>query len=182
MANVTDTAARNIHGTDPQNLVEKIIRTRAYETMYWKQHCFALTAVSLLDKAIDLQYVGGTFGGNRRPTKFMCLLLKMLQIQPDKEIVIEYILNDDYKYVRLLGAFYLRLTGKAVEIYQYLEPLLNDYRKLRERDTSGQYKLTHMDELIDDMLTKDAMLDIVLPRIATRIQLEKEGERLMHCV
>jgi hypothetical protein len=27
----------------------------------------------------------------------------MLQIQPDKEIIIEFIKNDDYKYVRLLG-------------------------------------------------------------------------------
>lgn len=35
--------------------------------------------------------------------------------------------------MRALGAFYLRLTGKSKEIYQYLEPLLNDYRKLRVR-------------------------------------------------
>lgn len=130
MANRTDTVARQIHGTDPQHLVEKIIRMKVYEHMYWKEHCFALTAETLVDKAIDLKYVGGCYGGNRRPTRFLCLLLKMLQIQPDKEIIREYIRNDDYKYVRLLGAFYLRLTGQAVEIYNYLEPLLNDYRKV----------------------------------------------------
>jgi len=50
------------------------------------------------DKAIELEAVGGTYGGNRKPTRFMCLVLKMLQIQPEKEIVIEYILNEDYKY------------------------------------------------------------------------------------
>ena len=27
-----------------------------------------------------------------------------LQIQPDKEIIIEYIRNEDFKYVRMLGA------------------------------------------------------------------------------
>jgi hypothetical protein len=33
--------------------------------------------------------------------------------------------------VRAIGAFYMRLVGKALDVYQYLEPLLNDYRKLR---------------------------------------------------
>jgi hypothetical protein len=34
---------------------------------------------------------------------------------------VEFIKNEDYKYVRLLGAFYLRLVGKPQEVYQYLE-------------------------------------------------------------
>ena len=46
-----------------QNLVEKILRTKIYNTMYWKEHCFALTAESLVDKAVELHFVGGTFGG-----------------------------------------------------------------------------------------------------------------------
>lgn len=52
-----------------------------------------------MDKAVALTYFGGTYGGNIKPTPFMCLLLKMLQIQPDKEIIVEYIKNEDYKYV-----------------------------------------------------------------------------------
>ena len=43
-------------------------------------------------------------GGARKPAEFLCLVLKLLQIQPDKEIIIEYIKNEDYKYVRVLGA------------------------------------------------------------------------------
>lgn len=46
-----------------QNLVEKILRMKIYNSMYWKEHCFALTAESLVDKAVELKYVGGTFGG-----------------------------------------------------------------------------------------------------------------------
>ena len=46
-----------------QNLVEKILRTKIYNTMYWKEHCFALTAESLVDKAVELHFVGGTYGG-----------------------------------------------------------------------------------------------------------------------
>lgn len=86
-----------------QNLIEKIVRQKIYETVYWKESCFALTAESLIDKAVDLKSVGGTFGGTRKPCNFLCIILKMLQIQPDKEIIIEYIKNEDFKYVRLLG-------------------------------------------------------------------------------
>ena len=72
--------------------------------MYWKEHCFGLTAESLVDKAVELTHLGGTYGGQRKPTNFMCLLLKLLQLQPEKEIIVEFIKNEDYKYVRLLGA------------------------------------------------------------------------------
>jgi hypothetical protein len=34
---------------------------------------------------------------------------------------VEFIKNEDYKYVRLLGAFYMRLVGKPLDVYQYLE-------------------------------------------------------------
>ena len=46
---------------------------------YWKEHCFGLTADLLVDKAIDLKFVGGTYSANVKPCPFMCLILKMLQ-------------------------------------------------------------------------------------------------------
>lgn len=76
---------------------------KMYETAYWKEHCFGLTAAGIVEKAVRLRYVAGTYGGNRIPSEFMCLVLKMLQIQPEKEIILEYIRNEDYKYVRILG-------------------------------------------------------------------------------
>lgn len=51
-----------------------------------------------MDRASELRYIGGVFGGNIKPTPFLCLILKMLQIQPDKEIIIELIKQDDFKY------------------------------------------------------------------------------------
>ena len=50
---------------------------------YTKEKLFALDAETLVDRAFELKYIGGTYGmGITRPTKFSCLLLKMLQIQP----------------------------------------------------------------------------------------------------
>ena len=54
-------------------------------------------AESLIDKAIELKYIGGVFG-NQKPTEFLCLLLKLLQIQPQKEILLEYLQADEFKY------------------------------------------------------------------------------------
>lgn len=88
-----------------QNMIEKILRMKIYDSTYWKEHCFALTAEAVVDKAVAINSLGGTFGGARKPTKFVCLLLKLLQLQPDKEIIIEFIKNEDYKYVRVLGMF-----------------------------------------------------------------------------
>ncbi|KAF5841593.1 PRP38 family-domain-containing protein [Dunaliella salina] len=176
MANRTDKEAYTIHGTNPQNLVEYIVRNKIYQTVYWKESCFALTAETLIDKAVDLKAAGGTYGGQDKPTNFMCLILKMLQIQPDKEIIIEYIRNEDFKYVRLLGAFYMRLVGRPLEVYQYLEPLYNDYRKIRVMTKEGKYMVSHVDELVDAMLNKDHLFDIALPRIPTRYALEKTGQ------
>ena len=89
----------------------------------------------------------------------------MLQIQPEREIVVEFIRSEDYKYVRCLGAFYLRLTGKPLEVYEYLEPLLNDYRKIRYATPQGKFQVRHVDEFVHDLLSKDFACDIALPRI-----------------
>jgi hypothetical protein len=43
MANRTDVQARNVHGTNPQYLVEKILRAKIYDCRYWKEFCFGLS-------------------------------------------------------------------------------------------------------------------------------------------
>ena len=113
MANRTDKEAPTIKGTNPQYLIEKIIRSRIYDCRYWKEDCFALTGkISMLtnsiaglsrlaelvvDKAVELKYIGGVSGGNIRPTPFVCLILKMLQICPGKDIIVEFIRNEEFK-------------------------------------------------------------------------------------
>ena len=45
MANRTAKDAQTIKGTNPQFLVEKIIRLRVYDCKYWKEECFGLTGM-----------------------------------------------------------------------------------------------------------------------------------------
>ncbi|KAF5280308.1 hypothetical protein FQR65_LT03117 [Abscondita terminalis] len=176
MANRTVKDAKSIHGTNPQYLVEKIIRSRIYDSKYWKEECFALTAELLVDKAMELRFIGGVYGGNIRPTPFLCLILKMLQIQPEKDIVVEFIKNEEFKYVRALGAYYMRLTGSSLDCYKYLEPLYNDNRKLRRQNRQSQFEMVHMDEFIDELLRDERVCDVILPRIQKRHVLEENNE------
>lgn len=55
------------------------------------------------------------------------------------------------------------------------QPLYNDYRRVRLRTPNG-YQLTHIDEFIETLLTKDFACDIALPRIPHRWTLEAAGQ------
>ncbi|KAF3175655.1 hypothetical protein TWF106_005211 [Orbilia oligospora] len=163
-----------IHSMNPLLLMEKIIRERIIDSMYWKEQAWGLNAATLLDRAVELQFIGGQYA-NQKPTPFICLILKMLQLNPEREILLEYIQDEDFKYLRVLAAFYIRLAWPAAEVYKTLEPLMADYRKIRLRTQSG-YKLTFVDEFIDELLTKERVCDIALPRMPTRAQLEDMDE------
>lgn len=79
---------------------------------------------------------------------------------------------DIIRYLRALAAMYIRLTFRSIEVYEILEPLMKDYRKLRYRQVGGYY-LTTFDEFIDDLLTQDRVCDIILPRLTQRSVLEE---------
>ncbi|GLV40498.1 pre-mRNA processing factor 38 [Carabus blaptoides fortunei] len=100
----------------------------------------------------------------------------MLQIQPEKDIVVEFIKNEEFKYVRALGAFYMRLTGTSLDCYKYLEPLYNDNRKIRRQNRQAQFELVHMDEFIDELLRDERVCDVILPRVQKRLVLEENNE------
>lgn len=106
---------QTVHGMNPLLLIEKIIRyylvgdygrnkqytdawrrERIFESLYWKEQTFGLNAATVCDRAVELTYIGGQFG-NQKPTPFLCLAFKLLQLQPEKEIVLEYLNDPDFK-------------------------------------------------------------------------------------
>lgn len=184
-----------VRGVNPVTLFEKAVRDRITDSYYWKEQCFGLNTATLCDRAVELTSIGGTYGLSQKPTPFLCLAFKMLQLAPEKEVVLEYLnftdpgsdnddnLEDteidgevvkgrgDFKYLRALAAFYIRLTFEAAEIYKCLEPLLLDYRKLKRRMREN-YVLTTMDQFIDDLLTKDRVCATSLWKLPSRQMLE----------
>ena len=167
---------QTIHNVNPAHLLEKAVRDRIVDSYYWKESCFAINEASLCDRAADLTSLGGTYGGAQKPTPFLCLALKLLQLTPSKEILLEYLGQDDFKYLTALAAFYVRLTFDAKEVYTTLEPLLGDWRKLRRRTREGGYALTYLDQFVDDLLTKTRVCGTSLMALPKRTVLEDLGQ------
>ena len=164
-----------IHNVNPAHLLEKAVRDRIVDSYYWKEQCFAINEATLCDRAADMTFIGGTYG-QQKPTPFLCLTLKLLQLLPEREIVLEYLHQTEYKYLSALAAFYVRLTFDSKDVYTTLEPLLADYRKLRRRTKDGAYGLTYIDQFVDDLLTKDRVCATSLRKLPSRTILEDLGQ------
>jgi pre-mRNA-splicing factor 38A len=138
-----------------------------------------------------LKYIGGVYHGIAKPTIFLCLTLKLLQIQPDDDVIEWFLQQDDFKYLRALAAFYIRLTDKAINIYNKLEPYYSDYRKLSMRCTTPSASASAsalssgsgnsgwssicIDEFVDALLNDEHCCDITMPYLPKRIKLERQG-------
>jgi len=61
-------------------------------------------AATLCDRAVEIGYVGGQYS-NQKPTPFICLVFKLLQLNPEREIVLEYLHDPDFKFVFLYTFF-----------------------------------------------------------------------------
>ncbi|KAJ5176918.1 Pre-mRNA-splicing factor [Penicillium canariense] len=180
-----------VRGVNPVTLFEKAVRDRITDSYYWKEQCFGLNAATLCDRAVELSSIGGTYGISEKPSPFLCLAFKLLQLNPDRDVILEYLnFSDpgsdeegenpengvvkergDFKYLRALAAFYVRLTFDAVDVYKTLEPLLLDYRKIKRR-IRDTYTLTYIDQFVDDLLTKDRVCGTSLWKLPPRRQLE----------
>lgn len=66
MANRTVKDAHSVKGTNPQYLVEKIIRTRIYECRYWKEECFALTGNQFEHMCFETENLSEIIRDNQR--------------------------------------------------------------------------------------------------------------------
>ena len=164
-----NTAAQNISS------VELILRNRVFNSYYWKEKCFGLTSETIIDKILELKYIGGMNHSSNQPTDFICLFIKMLQLNPSEEIVDEYLSDPDLKYLRALTALFIRFAYPPAKIYSKLEKLYCDYKKLVILKSKG-YAIIHMDEYIDSLLNEEHIFEISLPKIPKRNVLEENGE------
>lgn len=65
-------------------VIDKLTRHHIFNSRYWKEECFALNAETFIDKAVKIKYIGGLYSGTKKPTKFLCLAFKMLQMNLPK--------------------------------------------------------------------------------------------------
>lgn len=171
MANETDPLINRLSGSDPQNLFEYILRQKIYDSRFWKETCFGMDVADVLEQATKLTFVGPL------PGQILALLLKLLQLHPEHDIIQKgFIEQEKFKYVRFLGCVYVRMTSRPVEIYETLESVYSDYRKIRVWEPP-MWKISRFDELLHEILKGQSTnaLGIALPRLVPRSALQEEG-------
>lgn len=162
------------NGLNPATIFEKPVRERIIESYFWKDQCFALNEADIVSRVVEhVHFIAGTYGDSQRPSPFLCLAFKLLQLGPEDGVVEEYLGygGERFKYLRALACFYIRLTRRAEDVYKTLEPFLEDKRKLRRRGRQGT-SLTYMDVFVDDLLTKDRVCATTLWKMPKREILE----------
>ncbi|KAI1472396.1 PRP38-domain-containing protein [Daldinia caldariorum] len=167
-------AALAPNGLNPATIMEKAVRERIVESYFWKEQCFGVNEADVVDRVVDhVSFVGGTHGANQKPSPFLCLAFKLLQLAPDDDVLAEYLRygGERFKYLRALACFYVRLTRRAETVYRLLEPFLEDRRKLRRKGRAGT-SLTYVDQFVDDLLTKDRVCATSLWQMPKREILE----------
>ncbi|KAI1460220.1 PRP38-domain-containing protein [Annulohypoxylon moriforme] len=167
-------AALAPNGLNPATIMEKAVRERIVDSYFWKEQCFGVNEADIIDRVVDhVSFIGGTSGVTQKPTPFLCLAFKLLQLAPDDAILDEYLSygGEKFKYLRALACFYVRLTRRAERVYTTLEPFLEDKRKLRRKGRAGT-SLTFVDQFVDDLLTKDRVCATSLWQMPKREILE----------
>jgi pre-mRNA-splicing factor 38A len=168
------TGALAPNGLNPATIMEKPVRERIVDSYFWKDQCFALNEADIVDRVVThVTYIGGTIGDSQKPSPFLCLAFKLLQLAPNDEILREYLGygGEKFKYLRALAVFYWRLTRQAKDVYVVLEEYLEDRRKLKRKGRMGT-SLTYMDQFVDDLLTKDRVCATSLWKMPRREILE----------
>lgn len=167
-------AALAPNGLNPASIMEKAVKERIVDSYFYKDQCFAVNEADIIDRVVEhVSYVGGTTGATQKPSPFLCLAFKLLELGPSDAILAEYMAHggENFKYLRALACFYLRLTRQAKDVYEMLEPFLADRRKLRKKGRAGT-SLTYVDEFVDDLLTKDRVCATSLWKMPKRETLE----------
>ncbi|KAI9167562.1 Pre-mRNA-splicing factor 38 [Paramyrothecium foliicola] len=168
------TAALAPNGLNPASIMEKAVVDRIIDSYFYKEQCFALNEADIVDRVVEhVNFIGGTHGASQKPSPFLCLAFKLLELAPRDDVLDEYLQygGEHFKYLRALTCFYIRLTRQAKDVYTSLEPFLADRRKLRRKARAGT-SLTFVDDFVDDLLTKDRVCATSLWKMPKRETLE----------
>ncbi|KAI1194261.1 PRP38 family-domain-containing protein [Nemania serpens] len=162
------------NGLNPATIMEKAVRERIVDSYFWKEQCFGVNEADVVDRvAAHVSFVGGTYGDAQKPSPFLCLAFKLLQLAPGDDVLEAYLSygGERFKYLRALACFYVRLTRRAEAVFRLLEPHLEDKRKIRRRGR-GPPRLSFVDDFVDELLVKDRVCGTTLWQMPRREVLE----------
>lgn len=168
-------------------LVEPIVRHRILDSLFYKQYLHLTNELTILPVIVQhINFLAGT-DAMGRPSPFICCLLRLLELEPSEEVVRMCLDQSQFKYLTALMLVYTRFawpSSSQPQVYETLERYYPDYRKLRFQlkypevvdGRQLRFKISFIDELVHQLLTKERMFDIIMPRLKSRYSLEEAGE------
>lgn len=160
---------RSIRGMAPQHLIDSITRHKIYNSVYWQQFAFGVNLVTLVDRAQHLKCVGGLFGTMKQPCNFLCLFLKLLELEPSETVIASFLETKTWqmKHLRLLAALYVRFAYPPETVYIALEPLLLQYTRVAVLD-SGGFEVKRFDEVVHAFIRQKFWCGVSFPPMTPR--------------
>jgi pre-mRNA-splicing factor 38A len=177
----TQNYKRAVRGMAPQHLIDTITRHKIYNSVFWQQYCFGVNLVSFVDRSQLLTGVGGLYGTLKRPCKFYCLFLKLLELEPSEVVIRSFLRTKTWqmKHLRLLACLYVRFTYPPESVYLILEPMLCHYNQIAVLNDNG-YEICHFDEIIQIFLTNKFWCGITFPPLTPRSAMSERLSPLRH--
>ncbi|KAF6834237.1 pre-mRNA-splicing factor 38a [Colletotrichum plurivorum] len=166
------------NGENPARIMEKAVNDRIVDSYFYLAHCGKLNEADVVDCVVDhVNFIGGTYGASQKPSPFLCVAFRLLQLAPGDDVLEAYLRRggERFKYLRALACFYVRMTRRPKDVYLLLEPFLEDRRKLRRKGRAGT-TLTYVDEFVDDLLTKTRVCGTSFRALPKRTDLVDLGE------
>lgn len=172
---------RNIF--NKSHLIETIVRNRIKDTIFYKQYLYLTNEQTILPVIVNhVKYISG-LDANNRPGPFLCCLLRLLEISPSSIIIQIYLNQTNFKYLTALILLYIRMTYKSHEVYSITDPYFSNFSRLKVQLSSPKfhngiavnYDFTFMDVFVDELLHNDRVVDILLPRMESRLDLMDKG-------
>lgn len=112
----------------------------------------------VVEQFIELSFIGGFTGPQRKVERFLCLLFRMLQISPSPSLVLAMLRQDVHKYLRTAALVYIRLLGSSSMLHEAKQIGLADYRKIRvygyPQDLTGYSSMPHGSSLLTTAATQ----------------------------
>ena len=177
----TQSYSTSVRGVAPQYLIDTATRRSIYQSNYWNQYCFGVNLVTFVDRAQNLNGVGGVYGMFKEPCNFLCLFLKLLELEPSKAVIHAFLNTRPWqmKHLRLLAALYVRFVFPPEEVYIILEDLMAQYNKVAVLREDG-YHIEHFDEVIYSFLNDKFWCGITFPPLTPRVGLPPRKTPLAH--
>lgn len=172
-----------IHGLNPALLIEKILREKIQDLVYWTLIASKLSFFELLEACVDDIGVVGIYSNDDKTkvSNFVTLLFRLIQLSDEiNDQIIEWLIVGDhgFKYLTVLFMVFARIIWEdSTKIWKVLESKLSDYRKIRIFDNNNKVKISYIDEIADMLLNNNnSFLGLTLPRLVNRWILEDLGK------